>query len=322
MILCVTPNVAVDRTYLLPHVQLGTVLRSNRTVVTAGGKGLNVARAATVLGADALAMGILGGRSGELIAELTAQEGLHTQWTWVDGETRNCAILLSEDGTPTTVVNDRGAPVSMREWLQFVQDITDVITDGVTSDSHTGAVAAMPATVSVVCICGTLPPGTPSHAPADLIEALLATGTPVWLDMSGTALARGLEARPTGIKINNDEAGNLLGRQLLYLDDVYDGAAALRREGVETVVITLGNRGAVLSCPAGEYHLRAPVVQAINSLGSGDAFLGALLVAQAQGRDAQTALAWAIAAGAANTLSPGGGRFARADFDDLLAQLL
>ncbi|MEZ4616388.1 MAG: hypothetical protein R2867_12915 [Caldilineaceae bacterium] len=70
MIICVTPNVAVDRTYVVPSIQLGMVLRSSQTIVAAGGKGLNVARAVAVLGDVPLVMGILGGRSGELVAEL------------------------------------------------------------------------------------------------------------------------------------------------------------------------------------------------------------------------------------------------------------
>lgn len=82
MIICVTPNVAVDRTYLLPTVRLGQVLRATRTITVAGGKGLNVARAIKTLGEEALVMGLVGGRSGELVAELAAQEGLTAQWTW------------------------------------------------------------------------------------------------------------------------------------------------------------------------------------------------------------------------------------------------
>jgi 1-phosphofructokinase len=166
-----------------------------------------------------------------------------------------------------------------------------------------------------------LPPGAPSHAPADLIEAVLATDTPVWLDASGSALARALDARPTGIKINTEEAGTLLGRTLHYLDDVYDAARAIRQLGIASVIITLGARGAVLSGPTGELHLRAPATQAVSAVGSGDAFLAGWLVAQARQKPDQIALAWAIAAGAANTLIPGGGIFARADFDDLLAEL-
>ncbi len=332
MIICVTPNVAVDRTYIVPTVRLGTVLRSNRTLVAAGGKGLNVARAITILGGDPLVMGILGGRSGAVVAELADTEELAAHWTWAVGETRNCAILVGEDGSPETVINDRGAKISTTEWLQFIQDVVDTA-QGVLSVPPTTAPTTAPTTTEsttthpvtskadAICICGSLPPGTPPHAPADLIEALLATGKPVWLDASGSALVHALEARPTGIKINDDEAGMLLGQRLAYLDDVHAAARTIRRRGITFVVITLGARGAVLHSPQGEYHLRPPLVQAVSAAGSGDAFLAGLLVAHMRGLPDPTALAWAVAAGAANTLMPGGGLFARADFDELLAEL-
>ena len=306
MILCVTPNVAVDRTYVVPTVQLGAVLRSAHTIVVAGGKGLNVARAIGALGEEALVMGLLGGRSGELVAELADEEGFTARWTWVSGETRNCAILVGEDGSPATVINDRGGPLAGNEWLQFIQDVVDSA-QGLPLPNESAPVQK----ATAVCICGSLPPGVPPHAPADLIEALLATGTPVWLDSSGAGLRHALDARPTGLKINNEEAGALLGQRLAYLDDVHNAARTLRRRGIDYVVITLGARGAVLHSPRGEYHLRPPLVQAISAVGSGDAFLGGLLVALSRGLPDPTALAWGVAAGAANTLIPGGGRFTR-----------
>jgi len=323
MIICVTPNVAVDRTYVVPTVRLGTVLRSNRTLVAAGGKGLNVARAISALGEKPLVMGILGGRSGEVVAELAEQEGLAAHWSWAVGETRNCAILVGEDGSPETVINDRGGKLTITEWLQFIQDVVDVAQGNVAQGNVTPSLPShiIGRRANAVCICGSLPPGTPSHAPADLVEALLASGIPVWLDASGPALQHAIEVSPTGIKINHEEAGALLGRSLAYLDDVHEAARLLQNRGIGTVVITLGARGAVLHSPEGEYHLRPPLVQAVSAVGSGDAFFGGLLVAQSHGLSTTTALAWGVAAGAANTLIPGGGLFARSDFDELLAEL-
>lgn len=44
MILCLTPNPAIDRTLLLPSLKLGNINRAEKIIVAAGGKGLNVAR--------------------------------------------------------------------------------------------------------------------------------------------------------------------------------------------------------------------------------------------------------------------------------------
>lgn len=324
MIICVTPNVAVDRTYVVPTVQLGAVLRSQQTIVAAGGKGLNVARVAATLGEETLVMGILGGRSGALVAELAAKEELPARWSWADGETRNCAILVGEDDSPETVINDRGGQVRTAEWLQFLQDIVDAARGefaGAESDTAAPTPPLPHTPATAICICGSLPPGAPPYAPADLIEALAATETPVWIDASGIALAHAIDARPIGIKINSDEAGQLLGRTLTYIDDIHDAAHTLRQKDIDSVIITLGARGAVLHSEQGEYHLRAPVVESVSAVGSGDAFLAGFLVAKARHQPDQTALAWGIAAGAANAMLPGGGILARADFEDILAEL-
>jgi fructose-1-phosphate kinase PfkB-like protein len=73
MILCLTPNPAIDRTLVVPNLTLGKVHRASETIVAAGGKGLNVARAIRLLGGESCCMGFAGGHSGHLFADL-AQE--------------------------------------------------------------------------------------------------------------------------------------------------------------------------------------------------------------------------------------------------------
>ena len=66
MILCLTPNPATDRTLLVPNLQPGIVTRPTRTIVAAGGKGFNVARAIHLLGGQAICASMLGGHAGRL----------------------------------------------------------------------------------------------------------------------------------------------------------------------------------------------------------------------------------------------------------------
>ncbi len=333
MIICVTPNVTVEHIYRVSAMQPGAVLSSQQSTIIAGGKGLNVARGIMTLGEKALAVGILGGRSGEMVAELVEREELATQWFWSKRETPHCVTIHSGDGTPTTSIDNEGALISYTEWLQFIQETTAIITgpddvaeeSGTTSGEETRARSLTEnreqEPVSAVCICGNIPTGTTPKAPGDLVEGLLKTGKPVWVDVTGAALKQSLDAQPTGIKLNGTEAGKLLGRTLNYLDDVYEAASALHHQGIDYVIITLGARGAVLSSPNGELHLRPPITQANSGRGCGDAFLAGWLVAQAHHKSDRTALGWAVAAGSAHTLTPDGGPFARADFDDLLSQL-
>src|SRR5512138_1568438 len=97
MILCLTPNPAIDRTLLLPGLTAGNVHRAETVIVVAGGKGLNVARVIRTLGGEPLCMGFTGGHAGRLLADLAQNEGLNSCWTWTDSETRTCAIFISPD---------------------------------------------------------------------------------------------------------------------------------------------------------------------------------------------------------------------------------
>src|SRR5512140_2395370 len=144
MILCLTPNPAIDRTLLLPGLTAGNVHRAETVIVAAGGKGLNVARAIRTLGGKSLSMGFTGGHAGRLLADLAQREGLDASWTWVDSETRTCTILVPASGD-ATVINEPGLPVSDLDWERLREDIRS---------SFAGN--------DLMCISGSWPPQSPA----------------------------------------------------------------------------------------------------------------------------------------------------------------
>jgi fructose-1-phosphate kinase PfkB-like protein len=151
MILCVTPNPAIDRTLLVDALRVGEVHRAKKSLAVAGGKGLNVARTIQALGGEPLCMGLIGGHTGNLLAELAEHEGLSTHWTRMKNETRTCVILV-EDGRDATVINERGAEVSVEECETFIQDVW-----------------RQSERVQLVCVSESLPPGFS----IDLFQSLL-----------------------------------------------------------------------------------------------------------------------------------------------------
>jgi ribokinase len=71
-------------------------------------------------------------------------------------------------------------------------------------------------------------------------------------------------------------------------------------ESVSRVVVTDGADGAWYGERSGtRVHVPAPVVEAVDTTGAGDAFIGALAVAWGEGRDLVDAVRWASASGAA-----------------------
>lgn len=82
---------------------------------------------------------------------------------------------------------------------------------------------------------------------------------------------------------NETEAALLTG----IATDTEEGAArageALRERGVASVIVTLGSRGALLLDEQGRHFVAAETVQAIDSTGAGDAFVGSLAFFLASG---------------------------------------
>jgi ribokinase len=82
-------------------------------------------------------------------------------------------------------------------------------------------------------------------------------------------------------------------------------ATALRELGVETVILTLGERGALLAGAEGADLLPAFHVTPVDTTAAGDAFVGGFAVALAEGRPLAEAARWGNAAGALATTKLG-----------------
>jgi len=93
--------------------------------------------------------------------------------------------------------------------------------------------------------------------------------------------------------VNQGEAIDLGGR-----DDPFAAARALCAAGAGATALTLGAAGAALIAPDGEWRAAAPRVAAIDAVGAGDVFCGALVAARSLGRRWPDALQIAVDAAA------------------------
>lgn len=104
---------------------------------------------------------------------------------------------------------------------------------------------------------------------------------------------------------NETEASRLVGFPVRDRATAHQAAQVLRDRGVETVVITLGDRGALALTPAGALWQPPFPVAAIDTVAAGDAFNGALATAIVEGQPWPHALRFAAAAGALCTTVAG-----------------
>jgi 1-phosphofructokinase family hexose kinase len=303
MIICVTPNVSLDRTCIVERLVPGAVLRTDHALAVAGGKGLNVARSLHVLGHRPVTVGMIGGHTGSHVAALAREEGVDARWVEIRGETRTCMVIVSRETGMATGIYEAGPVVRADEWSAFER-----------------AVVQEAAHARVVCLCGSLPPGVPSDRYGSLVGQLRRT-TLVFVDTHGDPLASAIAADPTAVKINAEEAAALLGRRIVTLDEAVAAAATLSSSGISQVVVTLGRGGAVLAHSGGVYRAEPPDVDTASAVGSGDAFLAGYVAAQVEGADPVAALRCGVAAGAANAQTSWGGTFQHASYSAALQRV-
>lgn len=295
MILTVTPNAAVDKTYRVENFELDRVNRPSEEFTVAGGKGVNVARVYRTLGGEAVATGFLGGIQGKLLAKALANEGMPDAFVRVRGETRLCIAVIDPKHGTQTEVNERGPEVTARACKALRNRLQTLLSQ------HS---------VACVVLSGSLPPGAPDKLYAELTELARRNDTRVLLDASGAALREGLKARPWMVKPNRFELESLTGKPVQELADVRKAADSLIESGIGIVAATLGSEGALLVTADGAWRSLPPKIEFASAVASGDSFVAAFLWEWLHGEcpgSVVNALRLATGAGAANAAVIGAG---------------
>jgi 1-phosphofructokinase family hexose kinase len=173
----------------------------------------------------------------------------------------------------------------------------------------------------VLVLAGSLPSGAPADIYAQLTRIARQRGAKVFLDADGEPLRLGLAAGPSIIKPNVEEAERVLDRPLPDEAAILAGARELVGRGVETVIVSMGGRGAVCAQRARAWRIHPPEVKRLSTVGSGDAMVAGIAVALARGDDLAGALALGTAAGAATAMSEGTALGSADDVAALLPQV-
>lgn len=300
----VTLNAAIDKTYRVDGFALGEVSRAAEVISVPGGKGINVARVASQLGGRVLATGFVGGANGQFIVRELDKSGIDHDFVQIDGESRLCLNMIDIRTGVSTELLEPGPEIGADAWSALKRKVRE-----------------WAARSAVVVFSGSLPRGLPVTAYAELTAIAKTEGAKVFLDTSGEALREGVRAAPDWIKPNADELGLLLGRRPDTEAELYRSLLDISGNGVGCVIATLGADGAVVAAGQQLYRVRAPRIEAVNAVGSGDSFVAGIALGTASGESLEHSLRLASAAGAANALSRQAGDVRGADIRSLLQQV-
>jgi 1-phosphofructokinase family hexose kinase len=295
MIVTVTLNAAIDRTLVVPSFQPGQRHRASVGFQTAGGKGINVARALKRLGAPVVCTGLAGGRTGTLIVEELTNEGILNDFVRIREESRTSIAVLDPTSNAYSEINEWGPQVAedeletLREKLEYLAQRAEF-----------------------VVLAGSLPRGVDAGVYGELVRDLARRQLLAVLDSEGEPLRLGVEAEPYLVSPNQQEAEALVGHEFVDEEDL---AAALDE------IAAIGARNVIVTDETGCYALlredrsemrvraRAPQVEPVSTVGAGDTLLAGFIAARVSGRSFEDAVRSAVAAGAASVLEAGPGRF-------------
>ncbi len=244
---------------------------------TPGGKGANQAVAAARLGADVRMVGCVGdddfGR--QLLAALRA-EGIDADRVRVVPKvpTGLAMIAVDQSGENLIIV----APGANHQ----------------VGPSEVDKAAASNHDVLVIS----------AEIPAPAITLALARPGPKILNLApapdnAAELVATARAHLDWLVVNESEAAAVLGHPVSGLANAEKAATELTAKGPRHAVVTAGAHGAALAGPDGAHTVEGFTVTAVDTVGAGDTFVGALAVALAAGVPPPEAVRAAAAAGAA-----------------------
>jgi len=295
MIVTVTLNAAVDRTLTVPNFQLGHRHRASASLTSAGGKGINVARALKELEAPVIATGLAGGRAGDRIIEELAGEAILNDFVRIVDESRTSSAVVD----PTL-----GRLTEIYEWGPAVRpDELEMLLDKLRYLSRVA---------SFVVFSGSLPRDVEDDFYAEAIRDLNRRGVQCVLDCEGEPLRIGVDAEPFLVSPNQREAESLVGQEFSDDEDFVMALDAIADLGARNVLIT--QETSCFGLFREERHVRrfrASVkrIDPIAPVGAGDVLLAGFLAARFNGRPLDEALRTAVGAAAASVLELGAGRF-------------
>ncbi|HVY50724.1 MAG TPA: 1-phosphofructokinase family hexose kinase [Devosia sp.] len=281
-VLTITLNPALDLTTSVAGMVPLRKLRCAAPRFDPGGGGINVSRAIRELGGESHAFVAVGGHTGAQLRDLLNRSGLQLEYWPLVGETRISVTIMDEEKAVPYRFLLPGPTVSAFEADAILEQIAAHIR------RYTGYVVAS----------GSLPPGIPDDFYARLARRTRELGGRFVIDTHGLPLRLAAEERPYLIRLNHLEAQELVGGEADAAAHELAGQL-VQRQLAEIAIVTIGERGAILSTPGRQLEIRPPKVAVKSGVGAGDSYVAALVFALASGWPLEEAARYGVAAAAA-----------------------
>ncbi len=263
--LCVVGSTNIDLTFRAARLpKPGETLAGHGFQLGYGGKGANQAVMAARLGARVTMVGKIGRDVfGEGALRNYREQGVDTAHVLVDAERpTGVASIVVDDAARNCIIVVPGANL------------------GLTPQDVHAAAAAIEGAALLLCQLE-----VPIETVAEALRIARAAGVTTILNPAPAVPLSNEMLSLADLCVPNEGEIELLtgGQTAATVQEAAAAAWELLRRGPRTVIVTLGERGALVADATSAEHVPAPRVTAVDSSGAGDAFIGALGVFLAEG---------------------------------------
>lgn len=288
MVITVTLNPAMDKTLLIENLTLGTVNRVDSLRYDIGGKGINVSKVLKNFRIDSICTGFLGGIWKDIFKKELDKREIKHNFISVEGNTRTNTKIVDIDNKVYTDINEPGPHITKEELNEFIEMFR-----------------SMCQKEDIVILAGGVGPSIPKDIYGTLTAIAKGNGAKVILDAEGELLEEGIKEKPHIIKPNEHELKMLLNIEVKDKKDILKGAKCIRDLGIERVLVSLGEKGAMYVTEEDDLEAQGLKVPVKGTVGAGDSMVAALVYSMVNKLNPKETLAFAQASGAASVMLEG-----------------
>ncbi|MET1945983.1 1-phosphofructokinase [Enterococcus faecium] len=282
-----TMNLAIDLFIETEEMHPFMVNRTKEDDIQANGKGVNVSLVLKMLDFPSTALGFSAGFTGKYIEDYLQQKQIQTEFIEVPGMTRiNVFTQVNQTGEEYKLVN-QGPEIPQTAIHNFLNQIRALQAE------------------DYLCVSGSLPRGLSPKVLIEISRICQEKGIHLIIDSSDQEAMDCLPYRPFLLKPNEEELSSWFGRKMVTDEDYFVYGQRLVELGAENVLLSLGEKGAILFTKDRVFRGNSPKGKVVNTACAGDTMLGAFLAGYMNRRPLDETLRKSIAAGSSTAFRKG-----------------
>lgn len=282
-----TMNLAIDLFIETDEMHPFMVNRTKEDDIQANGKGVNVSLVLKMLDFPSTALGFSAGFTGKYIEDYLQQKQIQTEFIEVPGMTRiNVFTQVNQTGEEYKLVN-QGPEIPQIAVHNFLNQIRALQAE------------------DYLCVSGSLPRGLSPKVLIEISRICQEKGIHLIIDSSDQEVMDCLPYRPFLLKPNEEELSSWFGRKMVTDEDYFVYGQRLVELGAENVLLSLGEKGAILFTKDRVFRGNSPKGKVVNTACAGDTMLGAFLAGYMNRRPLDETLRKSIATGSSTAFRKG-----------------